>query len=101
MKCEYCDRPGVHHVTVVEHGEPRTYHVCEEHGRDQPGRDGIIHPPKCPTCGDVMLTGWAARAYYHCPKCGTRTECILPKLSRESGKETNEFVWRHEITESM
>lgn len=54
------------------YGPDHWFHaVAFEEERDERGRVGIIHPPRCPVCDPV---GWEA-----CPACQTRLDWANPK----------------------
>jgi protein arginine kinase activator len=33
MKCQRCAKPATFHITDIEQGKPREYHLCDEHAR--------------------------------------------------------------------
>ncbi len=33
MKCQKCAKPATYHITDIESGKPREYHLCDEHAR--------------------------------------------------------------------
>ena len=33
MKCQKCAKPATFHITDIERGKPREYHLCDEHAR--------------------------------------------------------------------
>jgi protein arginine kinase activator len=41
MKCQRCAKPATFHITDIERGKPREYHLCDEHARQHlaPGEE--------------------------------------------------------------
>ena len=33
MKCDKCAKPATYHITDIERGKPREFHLCDEHAR--------------------------------------------------------------------
>jgi protein arginine kinase activator len=40
MKCQKCAKPATFHITDIEHGKPREFHLCEEHAHQH------LRPPE-------------------------------------------------------
>ena len=33
MKCQKCSKPATYHITDIERGKPKEFHLCDEHAR--------------------------------------------------------------------
>jgi len=79
MKCQKCAKPATFHITDIERGKPREYHLCDEHARQHlaPGEEA----PEPTAIGELakkLIVGGQGTAHESsaadkqaCPVCQT------------------------------
>ena len=74
LHCKFCGKRAVIHITVISNGSAEPYHVCRDHAvEDEPQRDGVTLPDRCPICGcDMRNWGEAGWNDPHCAECDYR-----------------------------
>ena len=56
MRCRECAEKATVHVTEIEQGERRSFHLCKDHARQQFGRDDLFKDRPCEI--DVIARPW-------------------------------------------
>jgi protein arginine kinase activator len=59
MKCQKCAKPATYHITDIERGKPREYHLCDDHARQHltPAEETFEQPPQMGDLAKKLLSG--------------------------------------------
>ena len=64
MKCQKCAKPATYHITDIERGKPRDFHLCDEHARQHltPGEPPEVNePPAMSELAKKLMTSGAGQ----------------------------------------
>jgi len=59
MKCQKCSKPATYHITDIERGKPREYHLCDDHAKLHldPADEAVAEQPDMSKVAQKLILG--------------------------------------------
>ena len=91
MKCQRCSKPATFHITDIEKGKPKEYHLCDEHARQHlaPAAEPTEQPAISKLAEKLIGAAPAAgEPKGETPPSGDRPTCPVCQMSFQEFRNT-------------